>query len=680
VRWLRSLLRSDGRPVRLAAVLLLAACQPQRLLLLDPALSDPVVLQSTARPWHDAGYTVEYRRFYPHLTRQDLERYRTVILLGGREPEAPSDALSVGDVAILNEWLGRGGVVVLGYAGDGEGYLDRWIANRWLESLGAGLAIGDWVLEDTATRRPRAQPWADAQRVGDEPLGSAFDPFPLDRSHVVRTRDPSAVLASGSRHAFVRTPTGPVERSRAGTVAAVRVGEGLVVVISRHALGALGPQYRATTMPPLQQDARERTRDFLTGLARWTRRPAEWAHVPAAAGGVALTLTQAPAPFEWQPPRLAPPEGATLTLLPAEPGPRPAPPPPAERPAGSPDWLRQQGLRALWSPLLVSREGRILPRSTAAVDSLVSFLDVGGLNLLAGDADPWASDTVRARWDERELVRRAWNEAVTRLRPTSVAWVPAFDPEDARVPLADSSRGARGQGIPTWCALDSLLWKHVLAPAYGALARLAAEQRALVIALALDQWRGPRVPTPRPDYTMGQEFCDAAWQPTMARLGRPGSFDSLPVAERYRALREAGLLAPYYQALEDQVAERAAGLRDRVLKQRRDVYFAFRFSHAPADWFALGLLRGFALPDRPLLLFTPELRTRELLALYRARGITAVHATELPAAILGTRDWAGLRQAVFVENDGFWLDAGPQASGAQPPADSLARLVRRLAR
>jgi hypothetical protein len=556
------------------------------------------------------------------------------------------------------------------------------MANRWLESLGAGLAIGDRVLEDTATRRPPGQPWAEAQRVGDEPLGSVFHPFPLDRNHVVRTWDRGAVLASGSRHAFERTPTGPVARPQAAAVAAVRVGKGLVVVISRHALGALGPQYRATTMPPLPRDAREWTRDFLTGLARWTRRSAEWAHVPAPAGGGVLTLTHAPVPFEWQPPRLAPPEGATVTILPAEPAPAPPPlpsPSPGERQARSPDWLRQQGLRTLWSPLLVSRDGRILSRSTAVLDSLVRLLDVGGLNLLAGDADPWASDTVRARW-EGELVRRAWSDVVTRLQPTSVAWVPAFAPQDARVPLADSSRGSRGEGIPTWCALDSLLWKHVLAPGYGALARLAAEQRALVIALALDQWREPRVNTPRPEYTMGQEFCDAAWQPTMARLGRPGSFDALPVAERYRALREAGLLAPYYQALEDQVAERAAALRDRVLRQRRDVYFAFRFSHAPADWFSLGLLRGFALPDRPLLLFTPELRTRELLALYRARGITAVHATELPAAILGARDWAGLRQAVFGDNDGFWLDAGRRASGAQPPADSLARMVRRLAR
>ena len=62
MRRLRSPVPSFRPVVRAVALLLLAACQPQRLLLLDPVLADPVVLQSTARPWHDVGYTVEYRR------------------------------------------------------------------------------------------------------------------------------------------------------------------------------------------------------------------------------------------------------------------------------------------------------------------------------------------------------------------------------------------------------------------------------------------------------------------------------------------------------------------------------------------------------------------------------------------------------------------------------------------
>src|SRR5207302_2836495 len=98
-------------------VRLLSACQPQarRLLVLDLALSEPALLNGTVRPLRDEGYKVEYRRFYPHLARADLDRYRVLLFLLGREPEAPSDALTAGDLALLTEWVMRGGVAVLGY-------------------------------------------------------------------------------------------------------------------------------------------------------------------------------------------------------------------------------------------------------------------------------------------------------------------------------------------------------------------------------------------------------------------------------------------------------------------------------------------------------------------------------------------------------------------------------------
>jgi len=666
-------LRSAGPPVRLTALLLLAACQPQarRLLLLDLALSEPALLNGTVQPWRDEGYAVEYRRFYPHLARADLERYRVLLFLLGREPEAPSDALTAGDLALLTEWVLRGGVVVLGYDADGEGYLDRWTANRWLEFAGTGISIGDRLLEDTTVRTPtttgRPQPWAEARTLGDEPLGSVFDPFPLDRNHVLATRDSSQLLAVTSRHAFVRAPRTPAARPRAGVVAAARIGHGLVVVISRHALGALGPQFRSTTAPVQQLDALDRTREFLGALARWIRRPAEWAHVPPAARGVPLSLAQAPVPVELASPVMTPPGGVDTIALPLVPDPKLA------RATNTPEWLRQQGMRVLWTPLFATRDGRRAVRSGASLDSLVVLLDAGG-------AGPESTDSLHVRWEERDAVRRAWADAVKRLQPTSVAWIPLLDYGNARHAALDSSRGARGEALPAPCALDSILWAEGLPSAYGALGRLAAEQRTLVIALGLDVG-GPR------SYSMGQEFCDAAWRRGLAVLIRGGAagggWDSLPYAARYPALRDAGLLPRYYRALEDEVAARATVLRDRVLKQRRDLYFAFRLAQPPADWFTLGLLRGFGLPDRPLLLFTPEVWTRDLLALYRARGFNLVHAVALVPPSLRARNWSGVKRLVFDESDGFWLapeePAGP-AAGRRLAQDSLGRLLRRLVR
>src|SRR5256885_1853911 len=187
------------------------------------------------------------------------------------------------------------------------------------------------------------QRWAEAGVLGDEPLGSVFDPFPLDRNNVLAARDSSQLLAVTSRHAFVRAARTPASRPRAGVVAAARIGHGLVVVISRHALGALGPQFRSTTAPVQQLDALERTREFLGALARWIRRPAEWAHVPPAAHGVPLSLAQAPVPVELAPPVMTPPGGVDTIELPLVPDPKLA------RATNMPEWLRQQGMRVLWT-------------------------------------------------------------------------------------------------------------------------------------------------------------------------------------------------------------------------------------------------------------------------------------------------------------------------------------------
>src|SRR5256714_14621321 len=120
---------------------------------------------------------------------------------------------------------------------------------------------------------------------------------------------------------------------------------------------------------------------------------------------------------------------------------------------------------------------------------------------------------------------------------------------------------------------------------------------------------------------MGQEFCDAAWRRGIAGFGKGPGLDSLPSGARYAALRDAGLLSRYYRALEDEVTARAAALRDRILKERRDVYFAFRLAPPPTARVTLGLLRGFGVPHRPPPLFPPGLRSPPLLCLCAPRGL-----------------------------------------------------------
>src|SRR5438094_6402597 len=599
------------RSLCLFLLLLVAACQTEarRLLVVDLTLADPLTLEATVAPWHAAGYRVEYRRFYPHLTRADLGRYRTLILLGGREPGARSDALTTGDLAILAEWIRRDGVVVFGYT-DGE--LDRWVMNRWLAAQGAGIAIGEdpRAVQISATPLPHSA------------LDNAgFAPFPAGRNRPLVLHDRSQTLA--------RAPN-------AAVVAASRARDGLIVIASRSLLASA--------------DTSAATRAFRVALARWTRRPAEWASVGAATHATPLQLDEAPPRVTEHPPMLAPPAGAEAIALPEPVNPKGE----AGEAISVPSWVHRQGQRGLWSRFTLW-----------SLDSLLRFVDVAALNALATPIPQAAvTDTISTR--------NLWKITGERLQATSIRWFPAA------VLSAISSDGAdevdrHGALTRIPCGLDSLYWRNGLRPTYRVLARLGAGviKPDVITGVGLDL-----------DSAMalfrGGGFCDADYQIGLAALGLERAeierLAALPPAERYDTLLERGWLSRYFQGLEDAVAERASVLRGELRRLRPDVRFAFHTSDAPTDWFSLGLLRGFSSPDAPIFLWLREDTRPTLARRYRVRDVFALSAIGLEPvrATFAPAELSRLRFAAFTEHAGFWLDGAA--------TDSLGRVIRRFAK
>jgi hypothetical protein len=634
------------KPLPVTLLLLLTgACQPEarRLLLVDMTLADPLVVQNTATPWHEAGYRVEYRQFYPHLTRADLRRYRAVILLGGREPEAPSDALTIGDLAILNEWIRRDGVVILGYASEApaargrgqDGTLDRWVMNRWLASQGAGIAIGTESIESPASPVPHSA------------LDNAgFAPFPAGHSRALQVRDRSQVLARAPASALI---------------AASRVQDGLVVVASRSLLSSASEN--------------SRTREFLVELARWTRRPAEWAHIRPATHPVPLRLANAPRPVVVHPPPLQTPEGVAPITLPVTPRSGSARGADDES-VDAPGWIARQGMRVLWS--------RFTPQS---LDSLLAFVDIAALNALATVVPVGAlTDTL--------AMRNIWRVTAERMQSTSVHWFPgvslyALASQSSTIERIRARRAGRleraaaqeagvasevnrhGELMPVACGLDSLFWRETFRPAQRTLARLGGARPDVITGVALDLDSAAT-------YYRGGGFCDADFRIGLAGLGLDSadlsSALTLPPAVRYDTLLERGWLERYFSALETAVAERARALRGDLRRLNPDLRFAFHASEVPADWFSRGLMRGFSTPDAPVLLWVRERRTRELLRHYRAREIYGLAAIRLEPdrATLAPAEAARLRARVFTDGAGFWLDGAT--------TDSLGRVLRRFVR
>ena len=593
----------------LVLLLLVAGCQTEarRLLVVDFTVADPLTLEATAAPWHAAGYRIEYRQVYPHLTRQDLSRYRTVLVLGGREPESASDALTIGDLAILNEWLRRDGVIVLGYRSEGSskrdvGTLDRWVMNRWLAALGAGITIGTEQFDAPMVPLPHSA------------LDNAgFAPFPGGKNLPLKVRERGQTLARAGA-------------SAPALVAASRVGDGLIVVASRSLLASGGED--------------SRTRAFLEALARWTRRPAEWASVGAASRPAPLRLAGAPQPVVVHAPPLRPPAGAPAIALP-----QPVSPSREAETAAAPGWISRQGMRVLWS--------RFTPQS---LDSLLGFVDVAALNALATVIPVAAlADTLGTR--------NIWKVTGQRLQATSVRWFPAV----SLVALAQGNDEVNRHGdlTPIACGLDSVFWRGALRPAYRTLTRLGGARPDVIAGVALDL-----------DSAMtlyrGSGFCDVDYHVGLAALGLDGAetdrLGALPPAVRYDTLLERGWLGPYFDALQAAVTERASALRGELRRLHPELRFAFHATEVPTDWFSLGLLRGFSSADAPVLLWLRERHGRALLQHYRDRQIFALSATQL-----NPRE-PRVRATVFSENDGFWLDAGGAAT------DSLGRLIRRFTR
>src|SRR5260370_2481860 len=161
---------------------------------------------------------------------------------------------------------------------------------------------------------------------------------------------------------------------------------------------------------------------------------------------------------------------------------------------------------------------------------------------------------------------------------------------------------------------------------------------------------------------MGSGLCEGDYGVGLAALGwdrgEVARLAMLPPVVRYDTLLERGWLRAYFQGLEASVAARAALLRDELRRMHPDLRFAFHARAIPADWFSLGLLRGFSSPQAPVLLWLRERRRRALLHRYQERDIFALSALGLEPerATFAPSEWSRLRYATFSDHAGFWLD------------------------
>jgi hypothetical protein len=436
----------------------------------------------------------------------------------------------------------------------------------------------------------------------------------------------------------------------APVMAGARLDDGLVIVASRHALGAMGAELRPSTAPFLGAPDLTRTRTFLTALARWTRRPAEWAHVPPARRPGAPDLANPPRPLSTAPtPAAAPPGAPTAPLTATGPAARPT----------LPAWTRRPGFRVLRDDAPM-RSGVVHSARARMLDSLVELMESGALTALwTRAAVTPLVDTTRSQQWERDVLRAAWKQMGERLQATSVRWLPGVDLQDSRFPSDTVELDARGDTVAPWAALDPRWWDEAVRPAVRAVARLAAEQAELVPGIVLDL----------PAFGMGAGFADPTFRTGLSALPADSALLALPPGARFDSLLERGHLAAFYESLEGAVAQRAALLRQDLRRLAPGRGVGLRIRQPTLDWFTLGLIRGLGDSTAAVWLFTDEARSPAL-------SHAVVPILRLSPDIVPAASWSRLADVVFTQNGGFWLEIGHPA--AVP--DSLAQLVRRLSR
>jgi hypothetical protein len=514
--------------------------------------------------------------------------------------------------------------------------------NRWLAWSGAGITIGDFALH--SARTPRGAPPLQPELTAG-PRGAGFDPFPAGVNDLLLVENDAQILARAGPATFVQGQGLRLQHwPGAAAIAATRVDNGLVVVASRSALAAAA-------------GAGSESEQFFRALARWTRRPAEWARIPGAGPRASLVLSGGPGAVAPRPPRRVPPEGVAAERLERPTGniPRPG--------AGLPGWITRQGVRALQTDFpRLAPEVDVTAR-IAALDSLANILDIGAFNLLVTSAHiaPLADSTGRARW-ERDALRASWQQVAGRLQATSVRWLPLVVPRELE---------ATGDTVGPPCPLDEALWGRI-ASGMRVLSRFAASRTELIpaVGIELDE-------TTRP--WGGMPFCDAAWQAGLAALQKHASLTkarltalaAVPLDVRYDSLLENGLLAAYDSAVSRIVEQRAATVATDAHRQRRDLLLAVVVPRSPDDWFTRSLVRGLTAPATPALVLSPDSRARQILG-------TVLHAIRLDPAQLSAGGTGRLGSVLFREQDGFWI--GPAESVFVGPSDSLARLIRRLSK
>jgi hypothetical protein len=621
-----------------------------RALVVDYEMNPPVVLSRLLDDLNHAGFKPVYRPFYPQITQKDLRESSLLVVLSGDGPGYPGPRMSGHVLKPLEEFVRRGGALVLGPldggGADGAGDGERQLFNLLLYRLGLGIRIEDDGVTDQGDCFAGPLYKLPFARVA-EWLPATFRPG----QRTVTDRSPPLTVSGKRARALLSTiPSPPAEGDPPAAggiplVAVGSVGEGIVAVASRYLLtwGGGNGKEPATPLVPLVGEEGA-LRAFLRGLFVAMRHAhAFGGHFPRPPGD-----EMAPSPVEPGPERGGDrlPEAAPRGEPEVE-GWHPATGPAAPAHGSHYRWIEQEGVRGGWA---------YVDRDPEEVGRLMRAMDRNGMNLLWGVVHPHLLSNPRGTTETKARVLSLWEDVASRMRGSRVRWFvgmefPGRYASEEQMTRAVGAEGASWAIPSPW---DLGLWRReVVRPA--ALVAQWATSHPEVAGIVLDLEMYGRKPL---FFSQGVDYGDGPFLAFLEGLqgSMPDQGKGLPPAERFSWLRERGLLREYLLFLEGRSEEMGRELRHAVHSVHPQLILGCYSAGILHRWFYRGLWRGMSDPERPVLLFTFQRDVDMDLAELRAQGIHALHVRGLLMGMMSREDYVPLFQDALKRHAGYWLN------------------------
>ena len=590
-----------------------------KALLLDYNLNPPIVNSALGRIFTESGIRVEYRQYYPSLIKSDFIDYDFIILLSGKTPGSSSAQISENEIDHLTEYVQKGGILFLGaeYSGKaGHGNHERILFNRLLEKLNIDIRINEDRVQDINNGYPSPLFYKSYFHVTDLPFFSSLKGknIPLENTSSLWTGENAMVILTSS----FSTILGNTEiwinhklkdeynlKSRLPVIAVGKSEKGFAVVATRHLYNSIGYNYEVSTKPLLNPENLKTTELFLrkfTSFLKDLKKDNNFTPGNYSEKVEYIKCENENIIFFKDEVREFLPDSVVVHAY----------------NGNEPIWkdykIKNEYLlnETDYFYKLINRDNFNVGKAIATIHKrdASNFVE---LSVLSGVNSVWTITNAQQVFNSTskksylDSLRNIWGLFSSETFKKGIDWFPGvvlYEP----IPHRTKTKGIQGQIIDFFSPVSSELWEANLSRSilyFLNFFKNSESMKCFILDISL-RINGVY------SYPNCFGFEDTAFfeflKETNGKIDRrlwQGAYENKD-KDRFKYLKNTGLLGKYFEVLENIVKRYAETIRMNSEKIRPDVYLAVASPTLPVTWFERGVVKGLGQKDKPVIYFTSD--------------------------------------------------------------------------